>query len=79
MTSIWEADAADASDLKAYVPVKRVALMACLTHKARMRVRDELALTFCKRTGTKVRKAMEELEEIRLTESAHHGNYDLAE
>ncbi len=29
-----EADATDASELKAYVPVKRVALMACLAHKA---------------------------------------------
>ncbi|MDH2394071.1 Tn3 family transposase [Streptomyces sp. HNM0663] len=74
-----EADAADASELKAYVPVKRVALMACLAHKARMRVRDELALMFCKRMGTKVKRAKEELEEIRLAEremtEALIGNY----
>ncbi|MER6527305.1 transposase [Streptomyces sp. NPDC001508] len=63
-----EADAADASALKAYVPVKRVALMACLAHKARMRVRDELALMFCKRMGTKLKRAKEELEKIRLAE-----------
>lgn len=74
-----EADAADASELKAYVPAKRVALMACLAHKARMRVRDELALMFCKRMGTKVKRAKEELEEIRLAEremtEALIGNY----
>ncbi|MFE4424718.1 DUF4158 domain-containing protein [Streptomyces sp. NPDC056817] len=63
-----EADAADASELKAYVPVKRVALVACLVHKARMRVRDELALMFCKRVGAKTKKAKEELEALRLAE-----------
>ncbi|MGM9440424.1 Tn3 family transposase [Streptomyces murinus] len=63
-----EAEAADASELKAYVPVKRVALMACLAHKARMRVRDELALMFCKRVGAKTKKAKEELEALRLAE-----------
>ncbi|WP_330315077.1 DUF4158 domain-containing protein [Streptomyces sp. NBC_00523] len=74
-----EADAADASELKAYVPVKRVALMACLAHKSRMRVRDELALMFCKRIATKAKKAKEELEKIRLAEremtEALIGNY----
>jgi hypothetical protein len=74
-----EADAADASELKAYVPVKRVALMACLVHKARMRVRDELALMFCKRVGAKTKRAKEELEALRLAEremtEALIGNY----
>ncbi|MEU5525179.1 DUF4158 domain-containing protein [Streptomyces sp. NPDC047860] len=44
-----EADSLDASELKAYAPVKRVALVACLVHKARMRVRDDLATMLCKR------------------------------
>jgi hypothetical protein len=74
-----EADAADASELKEYALVKRVALMACLAHEARMRVRDELALMFCKRIATKVKRAKEELEEIRLAEreitEALIGNY----
>ncbi|MFJ2259777.1 Tn3 family transposase [Streptomyces sp. NPDC087844] len=59
---------ADASELKAYTPVKRVALMACLVHKARMRVRDELAPMFCKRVGSKTKKTKEELEALRLAE-----------
>lgn len=63
-----EADAADASELKAYTPVKRVAMVACLVHKARMRVRDELALMFCKRVGSKTKRAKEELEALRLAE-----------
>ncbi|MFJ1545952.1 hypothetical protein [Streptomyces sp. NPDC088246] len=43
------------------------------------RVRDELALMFCKRIATKIKKAKEELEEIRLAEremtEALIGNY----
>jgi hypothetical protein len=74
-----EADAADASELKAYAPVKRAALMACLVHKTRMRVRDDLATMFCKRMAMKVKKAKEELEAIRLAEremtEALIGNY----
>lgn len=60
-----EADAADASELRDYAPIKQIALIACLTHKARMRVRDDLATMFCKRVATKMKKAKEELEEIR--------------
>ncbi|GAA1141718.1 DUF4158 domain-containing protein [Streptomyces javensis] len=63
-----EADAADASELRDYAAVKRVALLACLAHKARMRVRDDLATMFCKRVAMKIKKAKEELEEIRLAE-----------
>jgi len=63
-----EADAADASELRDFVPVKRIALVAALTHKARMRVRDDLATMFCKRVATKIKKAKAELEEIRLAE-----------
>jgi hypothetical protein len=55
-----EADAADASELRDFAPVKRIALVAALTHKAQMRVRDDLA--------TKIKKAKAELEEIRLAE-----------
>ncbi|WP_326771166.1 Tn3 family transposase (plasmid) [Streptomyces sp. NBC_01591] len=63
-----EANAADASELRDFVPVKRIALVAALTHKARMRVRDDLAMMFCKRVATKIKKAKAELEEIRLAE-----------
>ncbi|MFD5750021.1 Tn3 family transposase [Streptomyces sp. NPDC127033] len=74
-----EADAADASELRDFVPAKRIALVAALTHKARMRVRDDLATTFCKRVATKIKKAKAELEEIRLAEreivEALIGNY----
>ncbi|QMU69369.1 DUF4158 domain-containing protein [Streptacidiphilus sp. P02-A3a] len=38
-----EAAAADAGVLRDYAVVKRVAVMACLAHKARMRARDDLA------------------------------------
>jgi TnpA family transposase len=74
-----EADAADASEVRDFVPVKRIALVAALTHKARMRVRDDLATMFCKRVATKIKKAKAELEEIRLAEreivEALIGNY----
>ncbi|MFF4696118.1 hypothetical protein [Streptomyces chattanoogensis] len=74
-----EADAADASELRDFVPVKRIALVAALTHKARMRVRDDLAMMFCKRVAMKIKKAKAELEEIRLAEreivEALIGNY----
>ncbi|MFF4829502.1 DUF4158 domain-containing protein [Streptomyces sp. NPDC001312] len=62
-----EADAGDAPALRDYRPIKRLALIACLVHKARMRVRDDLAM-FCKRVATKIKKAKVELEEIRLAE-----------
>ncbi|WP_344374703.1 Tn3 family transposase [Streptomyces mauvecolor] len=74
-----EADAADVAELRDYRPVRRLALVACLVHKARMRVRDDLATMFCKRVATKVKKAKQELEEIRLAEreivEALIGNY----
>ncbi|WP_171076225.1 Tn3 family transposase [Streptomyces sp. YIM 121038] len=74
-----EADAVDAAELRSYTPLKRLALMACLVHKTRMRVRDELAMMFCKRMASKIKKAKEELEEIRLAEreisEALIGNY----
>ncbi|WP_094792137.1 Tn3 family transposase [Streptomyces kasugaensis] len=74
-----EADAADVAELRDYRPVKRLALVACLAHKARMRVRDDLATMFCKRVAMKIKKAKAELEEIRLAEreitEALIGNY----
>ncbi|GAA3511458.1 TnpA family transposase [Streptosporangium album] len=60
-----EAAAADAGVLKDYAPPKCVAVLACLAHKARMRARDELATMFCKRVAIKVKRARDELEEIR--------------
>ncbi|MGV4986819.1 hypothetical protein ACVB8X_27600 [Streptomyces sp. NRAIS4] len=74
-----EVDASDASELRDFVPVKRIALVTALTHKARMRVRDDLAAMFCKRVAMKIKKAKAELEEIRLAEreivEALIGNY----
>ncbi|MFJ7421604.1 hypothetical protein ACIQXD_23775 [Streptomyces uncialis] len=43
-------------------PVKRIALVAALTHKARMRVRDDLPTMFCKRGATKIAQVRAELE-----------------
>ncbi|MFF2330892.1 MULTISPECIES: DUF4158 domain-containing protein [unclassified Streptomyces] len=60
-----EAEAADAAVLQDYAETKRVTLIACLLHKARMRVRDDLTTMFCKRVATKVKRARDELEEIR--------------
>ncbi|MFF4794423.1 DUF4158 domain-containing protein [Streptomyces sp. NPDC001276] len=51
-----EADAADVAELRDYRPVKRLALVACLVHKARMRVRDDLATMFCKRWRRRSRR-----------------------
>lgn len=74
-----EADAADAPALRDYVPAKRLPLIAYLVHKARMRVRDDLATMFCKRVATKIKKVKTEPEEIRLAEreitEALIGNY----
>jgi TnpA family transposase len=60
-----ETEAADAPLLRDYAPVKRVAMLACLVHKTRMRTRDELATMFCKRVATKVKRAKDELKAIR--------------
>ncbi|MEU9381115.1 hypothetical protein AB0D38_08995 [Streptomyces sp. NPDC048279] len=61
-----EADVADAWEPRDFTPVRRGALIACLAHKARMRVRDNLATMFCKRIATKIKKAKAEPEEIRI-------------
>ncbi|MBM4796598.1 hypothetical protein HXP44_32385 [Streptomyces sioyaensis] len=75
----WGGGRVGASELRDFVPVKRIALVAALTHKARMRVRGDLATMFCKRVAMKIKKAKAELEEIRLAEreivEALIGNY----
>jgi TnpA family transposase len=65
-----EAAAADAGVLRDYGVVKRVAVMAALAHKARMRARDDLATMFCKRVAIKVKRSRDELEEIRRHQQA---------
>ncbi|MGH3182000.1 MAG: Tn3 family transposase, partial [Streptosporangiaceae bacterium] len=65
-----EADAADAAVLGDYEPVKRIALIACLAHRARQRARDDLAAMFCKRVALKVRAAKTGLEEIHARQRA---------
>src|SRR5699024_630279 len=55
----------DAAAMGDYTPDKRLALVACLVHTARMRARDDLAEMLCKRVATNVKKAKAELEEIR--------------
>ena len=60
-----EADAADAAVMGDYERTKRIVLVACLLHKARMRARDDMAAMFCKRVATHTRKARDELEDIR--------------
>ncbi|MFJ4741077.1 Tn3 family transposase [Streptomyces sp. NPDC088775] len=59
-----EADAADAPGLRDVGLVKRLALLVCLLHKARMRARDDLTTMFCKRIALQVKRAKAELEEI---------------
>ncbi len=48
-----------------YERTKRIVLIACLLHKARMRARDDMAAMFCKRVATHTKKARDELEDIR--------------
>jgi TnpA family transposase len=60
-----EAAAQDAATMGDYSPVKRVALVACLVHSARMRARDDLAEMLCKRVAANLTKAKAQLEEIR--------------
>jgi hypothetical protein len=65
-----EAAAQDVDTLSRYDPVKRLALVACLVHSARMRARDDLAEMLCKRVAANIKKAKTELEEIRLRQRA---------
>ena len=65
-----EAAAQDVDTLSRYGDAKRLALVACLAHTARMRARDDLAEMLCKRVASIVKKAKTELEEIRLRQRA---------
>jgi hypothetical protein len=65
-----EAAAQDIDTLSRYDPVKRLALVACLVHTARMQVRDDLAEMLCKRVAANVKRARRKLEEIRLRQRA---------
>ena len=51
-------------------PVKRLALVACPVHTARMQARDDLAEMPCKRMAANAKRARAELEEIRLRQRA---------
>jgi hypothetical protein len=65
-----EAAAQDADTLSRYADAKKLALVACLIHTARMRARDDLAEMLCKRVASILKKARTELEEIRLRQRA---------
>ncbi|MEV0046908.1 Tn3 family transposase [Nocardia rhamnosiphila] len=65
-----EAAAQDAAAMGDYSPLKRVVLVACLVHSARMQARDDLAEMLCKRVASIVKKAKAQLEEIRLRQRA---------
>jgi hypothetical protein len=73
-----EAAAQDIDTLSRYEEAKRLALVACLVHTARMRARDDLAEMLCKRVAAIVKKARTELEEIRLRQRADQRVRDLA-
>jgi len=65
-----EAAAQDVDTLSRYGANKKLALVACLAHTARMQARDDLAEMLCKRVASIVKKAKTELEEIRLRQRA---------
>ena len=65
-----EAAAQDADTLSRYGDAKKLALVACLIHTARMRARDDLAEMLCKRVASILKRARTELEEIRLRQRA---------
>jgi len=60
-----EAAAQDADTLSRYGDAKKLALVACLIHTARMRARDDLAEMLCKRVASILKRARTELEEFR--------------
>lgn len=55
-----EAAAQDVDTLSRYGEVKRMALVACLVHTARMRARDDLAEMLCKRVAANVKLGAED-------------------
>jgi hypothetical protein len=60
-----EAAVLDADELSGVSEDKRLTLLACLVHTARIRARDEVATMFCKRMAIITKKAREKLEELR--------------
>ncbi|MDT5275616.1 MAG: hypothetical protein QOG95_2548 [Mycobacterium sp.] len=60
-----EAAVADAAELADVGADKRLTLLACLVHTARIRARDEVVSMFCKRMAVITNKAREHLEELR--------------
>ena len=65
-----EAAAQDIDTLSRYGDSKKLALVACLVHTARQQARDDLAEMLCKRVASIIKKAKDELEEIRLRQRA---------
>jgi len=65
-----EAAVADAAELADVGEQKRLALLVCLIHTARIRARDEVVAMFCKRMAAITKKAREKLEALR---EAHRG------
>ena len=61
-----EARALDAAELKDITPPKRYTLLLCLTHRAQIQARDDLAEMFCRRRARIQTRAKEALEQIRL-------------
>ncbi len=60
-----EAAVLDAGELSDVGEDKRLTLLACLVHTARIRARDEVVTMFCKRMAAITKKARERLEELR--------------
>lgn len=60
-----EAGVLDASDLGKVAESKRLALLACLVHQARIRSRDDLAEMLCRRMATIHKRGRDALAEIR--------------
>jgi hypothetical protein len=60
-----QARAADAADMADLEVRKRVVLIACLIHTARIRGRDELATMFCKRMANIHKQARDRFEALR--------------
>jgi TnpA family transposase len=60
-----EAAVLDADELSGVSEDKRLTLLACLVHTARIRARDEVVTMFCKRMAIITKKAREKLEELR--------------
>ncbi len=60
-----EAAVADAAELRDVGLEKRLTLLVCLIHTARIRARDEVVTMFCKRMAAITKKAREHLEWLR--------------